>query len=94
MPFAFVRLAGALTLACAVSTAAAASDSRRPVPGPIRAHLVRVLDGDTIEVLARVWPDHYIETRVRLDGIDIDVPTNLSVERDEILGAVGILIVR
>ena len=31
---------------------------------------------------------------LRLDGIDIDVPTNLSVERDEILGAVGILIVR
>ena len=36
----------------------------------MRAHLVRVVDGDTIEVLARIWPDHYVETLVRLAGID------------------------
>jgi len=36
----------------------------------VRAHLVRVVDGDTIEVLARIWPDHYVETLVRLAGID------------------------
>jgi len=48
----------------------AAAEQRRTVAGPVRAHLVRVLDGDTIEVLARIWPDHYVETLVRLDGID------------------------
>lgn len=48
----------------------AGAEQRRTVAGPVRAHLVRVLDGDTIEVLARIWPDHYVETLVRLDGID------------------------
>ena len=38
--------------------------------GPVQAHLVRVVDGDTVEVLARIWPDHYVETLVRLAGID------------------------
>ena len=59
----------ALVLAVAVASAAAA-ESRRTVAGPVRAHLVRVVDGDTIEVLARIWPDHYVETLVRLAGID------------------------
>ncbi len=48
----------------------AAAESRRTIAGPVRAHLVRVVDGDTIEVLARIWPDHYVETLVRLAEID------------------------
>ena len=47
-----------------------AAESRRTVAGPVLAHLVRVVDGDTVEVLARIWPDHYVETLVRLAGID------------------------
>jgi len=54
----------------ATLAAGAAAESRRTVAGPVRAHLVRVLDGDTVEVLARIWPDHYVETLVRLAGID------------------------
>jgi endonuclease YncB( thermonuclease family) len=53
-----------------VTAGAGAAESRRTVAGPVRAHLVRVIDGDTIEVLARIWPDHYVETLVRLAGID------------------------
>lgn len=49
---------------------AAAAEPRGALAGPVRAHLVRVIDGDTVEVLARIWPDHYVETRVRLAGID------------------------
>lgn len=49
---------------------AACAESRGAIAGPVRAHLVRVVDGDTVEVLARIWPDHYVETRVRLAGID------------------------
>ena len=49
---------------------ASAAESRRTVAGPVLAHLVRVVDGDTVEVLARIWPDHYVETLVRLAGID------------------------
>jgi endonuclease YncB( thermonuclease family) len=54
----------------ATLAAGAAAEIRRSVPGPVRAHLVRVVDGDTVEVLARIWPDHYVETLVRLAGID------------------------
>lgn len=63
-------LAAAACLALAVPDRAARAESRGAVAGPVRAHLVRVVDGDTVQVLARIWPDHYVETLVRLAGID------------------------
>jgi micrococcal nuclease len=63
------RLLSSLVVLC-LTAAAAPADERRAIAGPIRAHLVRVVDGDTIEVLARIWPDHFVETLVRLAGID------------------------
>ncbi len=60
-----------LAFAAAMTVAAEArAESRGAIAGPVRAHLVRVVDGDTVEVLARIWPDHYVHTRVRLAGID------------------------
>jgi micrococcal nuclease len=41
-----------------------------PLPGPVPADAVRVIDGDTVEVRARIWPGRYVETRVRLRGVD------------------------
>lgn len=38
--------------------------------GPVAAELVRVIDGDTIEVRAKIWLEIDIMTRVRLAGID------------------------
>ncbi|MFQ5466725.1 MAG: thermonuclease family protein [Kiloniellaceae bacterium] len=38
--------------------------------GPVPAQVVRVIDGDTIQVRARIWLDQEVETRVRLDGVD------------------------
>ncbi|TPW31121.1 thermonuclease family protein [Martelella alba] len=38
--------------------------------GPVRAEVVRIVDGDTILVHARPWPGQIIETYVRLRGID------------------------
>ncbi|MCC7427428.1 MAG: thermonuclease family protein [Alphaproteobacteria bacterium] len=38
--------------------------------GPVPAELVRVLDGDTIIVRARIWLGQEIETRVRLWGVN------------------------
>jgi endonuclease YncB( thermonuclease family) len=64
-----LRFLGSAVLAAAL-TAGAAGESRRTVAGPVRAHLVRVVDGDTVEVLARIWPDHFVETLVRLAEID------------------------
>ena len=40
------------------------------LPGPIPADVVRVVDGDTVAVLARIWPGQTVETHVRLAGID------------------------
>lgn len=38
--------------------------------GPILANVVRVLDGDTIVVHARIWLGQYVETAVRVLGVD------------------------
>ncbi len=38
--------------------------------GPVRAQVVRVVDGDTIEVRARIWLGQDISTLVRLAGVD------------------------
>ncbi len=45
----------------------AAGDS---LDGPLTAEVVRVLDGDTLDVRIKVWLGQTIETRVRINGID------------------------
>lgn len=40
------------------------------MPGPIPAEVIRVIDGDTLLVRARIWPGQTVETKVRLDGIN------------------------
>lgn len=40
------------------------------LPGPIPAHVERVIDGDTIEVKARIWIGQEVRVQVRLDGVD------------------------
>ncbi len=40
------------------------------LPGPVSANLVKVIDGDTLDVLARVWLGQTVHVRVRLDGVD------------------------
>ncbi len=47
---------------------AAFADER--VPGPVPAQLVRVIDGDTVVVHAHIWLGQYIDTAVRLAGVD------------------------
>lgn len=42
----------------------------RSIPGPIPATVIEVIDGDTLEVQARIWPDHSVLTAVRLEGVD------------------------
>lgn len=46
----------------------AAEDDR--LPGPIQARVLRVVDGDTVLVRARIWLDQDVETNVRLFGVD------------------------
>lgn len=47
---------------------ARAGDDR--LPGPIPARVLRVVDGDTVMVRARIWLGQDVETSVRLAGID------------------------
>jgi len=44
--------------------------AKEPLPGPIPARLVRVIDGDSVVVDARIWPGQWVRTTVRLAGID------------------------
>jgi endonuclease YncB( thermonuclease family) len=38
--------------------------------GPVNASVARVIDGDTLEADARVWPGHTVRVAVRIRGID------------------------
>ncbi len=38
--------------------------------GPVTAQVLRVIDGDTIEVAAHLWLGQTLITQVRLDGVD------------------------
>lgn len=40
------------------------------LPGPIPARVLRVVDGDTVVVRARIWLGQDVETSVRVAGID------------------------
>ncbi len=43
---------------------------REVLLGPVPARPVRVVDGDTMLVVARIWLGHQVQTRVRLAGVD------------------------
>lgn len=59
----------ALALGVALLAAGASSAPER-LPGPVPARLVRVVDGDTVEVVASIWLGQEVRIGVRLDGID------------------------
>ncbi len=70
---------------CALASAHA--QSAEPLPGPVPAEVVRVIDGDTVEVRARIWPGHIVETRVRLRGVDTPETRRPDCEAERTAGA-------
>jgi micrococcal nuclease len=72
----------ALTLAASTPRIAPVDKPAMPTPPPlvpasaspvrqlVPAELIRVIDGDTIEVRALIWLDQFVTTRVRLRDID------------------------
>ena len=46
------------------------ADARPPVPGPVRATIINVYDGDTMTVDAHPWPQITLRVSVRIQGID------------------------
>lgn len=40
------------------------------IAGPVAANVERVIDGDTIRALAKIWVDQHVSVSVRLRGVD------------------------
>lgn len=60
-----------LGLLCSMERTAIADDNPwRSVAGPVVAEIVRIIDGDTLEVDAHPWPGHVVRVSVRVRGID------------------------
>lgn len=70
-------------IACVLYALLASVD---PLPGPIPAEVVEVIDGDTIAVRAHIWPGHSVETRVRLSGVDAPETRRPDCEAERALG--------
>ena len=60
-----VMLAGAVVLGGGLAAVAA-----ERLAGPVAAEVLRVIDGDSIEVRARLWLDLDLTVQVRIRGID------------------------
>ncbi|MDY8110997.1 thermonuclease family protein [Fulvimarina sp. 2208YS6-2-32] len=56
--------------ALAMTAGAHAQEPPRSIAGPVTAQVVKVRDGDTIEVEAFIWPMQSVHVAVRLRGID------------------------
>lgn len=62
-------LVRSLFLAALVVVASSPAGAER-LHGPIEAEVLRIVDGDTVEVRARIWLGQTVTTLVRIDGID------------------------
>lgn len=60
----------------------------KKIAGPISAEVIRVVDGDTVEVVAFPWPQQSVDVLVRLRGIDApEIHAHCAVERQRALDA-------
>lgn len=62
------KIASLIALTLMVSPVA--SVARDEIEGPVAAEVLRVIDGDTLLVEARPWPQQTMEVYVRIRGID------------------------
>lgn len=70
--------AGAGLLILSFASANPSSDAAVPAQrlaaaslrGPVRADVVRIIDGDTFEAAARIWLGEAVDVHVRIEGID------------------------
>jgi endonuclease YncB( thermonuclease family) len=69
-PITAALLATALLLASSGIAAPDTVHGRYYIAGPVEAELVSVIDGDTLMVNARPWPQQTVSVLVRIRGID------------------------
>jgi micrococcal nuclease len=60
----------ALAVMVIAAPVTASTAPNETLPGPVEARVLRVIDGDTIEVAARIWLEQELTVRVRLLGVD------------------------
>ncbi|MFM2129700.1 MAG: hypothetical protein RL477_1246 [Pseudomonadota bacterium] len=65
-----LRLVASLCLLLGLLGLVGSTAAREVLPGPVAAQVLKVLDGDTLMVRARIWVGQDIEIRVRIFGID------------------------
>ncbi len=65
-----LRRTVAFVLTWALLAGAAEPALGESLAGPVPALVTQVIDGDTLQVRARIWLGHEVATRVRLAGID------------------------
>jgi endonuclease YncB( thermonuclease family) len=63
------------------------------IQGPIRAEVLRVVDGDTIAVSALIWPGQRVEIKVRLAGVNAPETFRPSCQEEKKIGQVATLFV-
>lgn len=65
----YFRIATVLVLA-ALATPCGASGRMDVFAGPVDAIVMRVIDGDTVDVEAHIWPGQSLRVAVRIRGVD------------------------
>ena len=91
------RMAAALTLILAISLLLPAADAgsrKRIWPGPYRAEVQKVIDADTIRVVADVWPGINVPVSVRLAGIDTPESRRSKCPEEKLAGKRATAVVR
>ncbi len=67
---ALLRCLAIVAFCALIAQAHPALGKRVSFDGPVRADVVRVIDGDTLDVRVRIWLDQTIRVLVRIRGID------------------------
>ena len=80
-----IRIVAATAILFSLTSAVGAMDfAMRQIKGPIAADVLRVLDGDTVEVRAYPWPQQSVDVLVRLRGIDApEIHSECETEREK-----------
>lgn len=68
--FRWIAVAASVALAVPSLIPTIGGQASERIPGPVIASVVKVIDGDTVVVRARIWLGQDVETRVRLQGVD------------------------
>lgn len=66
----WIAVAASFALTVPALVPATGGQAAERIPGPVIASVVKVIDGDTLVVRARIWLGQDVETRVRLQGVD------------------------